>query len=585
MLNQRKFGTKVLSLLLSVLMIVSALPLSIFAVDSTDGSTEEIPNSLNLVKDVVEIKELRDENVKHFRLEDGTYIAAQYDVPIHYLDENGDWQDIDNSLIESGSEISTNNARIKFAKKITGNETLLTIQENNHKITMSLNGAIKKTTGSIVDDAADVSTKLQKMLSLENLTAKVLYENILTGIDLEYVIDSYDIKENIIVKEKASSYTYTFTMKLNNLDATLDEKGQIILSNTSTGIVEYIIPAPTACDANEISADNSLVFYSLTNDGNKKYSLSVTVDAAWMNSNDRAYPVIIDPPISVPISSVTDLDICSSSADRTSPTDSTMLVSSTWHGYWKTSSLPYIPNSAYITNAQISLRSTSTTGNYIGAYQVLTDWDSTLTWNKTIADSPEGKMSTALLDYNCINSDNADDNKRFYWDITTLVRSWYSGTANYGIGFQPVSGTTASGSSVFSTSETSNSSYYPQFTISYKDMKGIEDYWTYATQSAGFAGTGYINYATGNLTFGKSLLSTTDSLMPYSPAFIYNSALANDEFEYPNAEVSYWGTYMPLGFKFSINETIIKRAYTSADGKSLYTEEGFGKRNLCKFMN
>lgn len=358
MSKQRKSATKILSLLLSVLMIVSALPLSVFAVDSSDGNAEKIANNLNLVKDIVEIKKLRDENVKQFRLEDGTYIAAQYDVPIHYLDENGDWQDIDNSLVESGSEISTNNARIKFAKKITGNETLLTIQENNHKITMSLNGAIKKTTGSIVDDVADGSTKLQKMLSLDNLTAKVLYEDILGGINLEYIIDSYDIKENIIVKEKSNGYIYTFTMKLNNLDAVLDEKGQIILSDTSTGNIEYIIPAPTACDANGVFADNSLVFYSLTNGGSGKYSLSVTVDAAWMNSDDRAYPVVIDPPISVPISSVTDLDICSSNADRSSPKDSTMYVSSAWHGYWKTASLPYIPDSAYIASAQISLRST-----------------------------------------------------------------------------------------------------------------------------------------------------------------------------------------------------------------------------------
>ena len=138
MLKQNSFGIKVLSLVLSVLMTISALPLSVFAIESTDGNTEEIADNLNLVKDVVEIKELRDENVKHFRLEDGSYMAAQYEVPVHYLDENGDWQDIDNSLTESGSEISTKNAKIKFAKKITGNGTLLTIHESNHKITMSL---------------------------------------------------------------------------------------------------------------------------------------------------------------------------------------------------------------------------------------------------------------------------------------------------------------------------------------------------------------------------------------------------------------------------------------------------------------
>lgn len=179
MLKQNSFGIKVLSLVLSVLMTISALPLSVFAIESTDGNTEEIADNLNLVKDVVEIKELRDENVKHFRLEDGSYMAAQYEVPVHYLDENGDWQDIDNSLTESGSEISTKNAKIKFAKKITGNGTLLTIHESNHKITMSLDGAIKKTTGSIIDNnSMDGSTKLQKMLTLENLSARVLYKDL-----------------------------------------------------------------------------------------------------------------------------------------------------------------------------------------------------------------------------------------------------------------------------------------------------------------------------------------------------------------------------------------------------------------------
>lgn len=536
MLKQNSFGIKVLSLVLSVLMTISALPLSVFAIESTDGNTEEIADNLNLVKDVVEIKELRDENVKHFRLEDGSYMAAQYEVPVHYLDENGDWQDIDNSLTESGSEISTKNAKIKFAKKITGNGTLLTIHESNHKITMSLDGAIKKTTGSIIDNnSMDGSTKLQKMLTLENLSARVLYKDILDGVDLEYIINSYDVKENIIVKKKSTNYSYTFTIKLNNLNAVLDEKGQILLSDASSGTVEYIIPTPTAYDADGVYADSSLLCYSLSDTGNGKYTLRVNVDTDWMNSDDRAYPIVIDPPISVPISSVTDLDINSTNADRSSPADPSIFVSSTWHGYWKTSSLPYIPESAYITGAQISLRSTSNYGNYIGAYQVLTDWDSTLTWNKTIADSPQGKMSSYLLDYNCVNSDNADDNKRFYWDITSLVRSWYSGTANYGVGFKPVSDTTASKASAFGSSEASDSSYYPQFTINYRDMKGIESYWAYATQDAGLAGTGSVNYATGVLTFSKSLLSTTDSLMQYTPMIVYSSAIAGKTNEYPRS--------------------------------------------------
>ena len=35
--------------------------------------------------------ELREANVKHFRLEGGLMLAAQYPFPVHYQDENGAW--------------------------------------------------------------------------------------------------------------------------------------------------------------------------------------------------------------------------------------------------------------------------------------------------------------------------------------------------------------------------------------------------------------------------------------------------------------------------------------------------------------
>ena len=48
---------------------------------------------------VNEIVSLREENVKHFSLPNGTYRAVAYDSAVHRLDENGKWQDIDNSLL------------------------------------------------------------------------------------------------------------------------------------------------------------------------------------------------------------------------------------------------------------------------------------------------------------------------------------------------------------------------------------------------------------------------------------------------------------------------------------------------------
>jgi len=571
----KKFSIKSLCVILSILTAIMSLPMTALALDLSDNSASEIVESsgnvLTAQKDIIEMTNMRTASVKYFRLEDGSYYAAQYDSAVHYQDENGDWQDIDNTLAVSGSEITTSNAKIKFAKKTTGNSSLFTLHDGNRKLTLSLDGAAKKVAGEITNyetEFGEDATKLQKMTTLDKINASVIYRDILSGVDLEYVVTGLNIKENIIVKEQSSNYSYSFTMQLNNLTAILNEKGEIIISEPSSDEAVYIIPAPVMWDANNVTSDR--VTMSLTDHGNGKYTLVVTADSDWMNAEERAYPVTIDPPISVPMSTVIDLDISSSAAGSNFSSSATMLVGQTWRGYWKTSDLPYIPASAYITNASISLNSTSTSGNYVGAYQVITSWDSTLTWNKTIASPAQGTLSTSLLDYNCINGTSAVEN-RYVWNITDLVRDWYSETANnYGIGFQIVNGTTPSGNSVFNTTNTSTTSHYPRFTISYKDMKGIEDYWTYATQSVGFAGTGYVNYATGKLTFGKSLLSTTDSLMPYSPAFVYSSALANQEVMYPNAEVSFWDAHMPLGFKLSINETIIKRNYTSVDGEALY---------------
>ena len=570
----KSFGIKSLATLLSFLMICMALPMTVFAEFFEEVLSEtEIPNDTSTRNDIFEIKELRESNVKHFRLEDGSYVAAQYDVPVHYLDENGEWQDIDNTLISSGNEYSSANARIKFAKKITENESLFTIHDGNRKITVSLDHAIKKTQGKVQNASADnqSESRLQKLMTLDKLTSEILYKGILADTDLQYIVNSGHIKENIIVKKSKDTYNYTFTLKLNNLDARSNEDGSISVFDPDTKEDVYHIPAPIVYDANGEYAPATVSSYSLVVAGNHTYSLTVTVDSEWMNANERAFPVVIDPTISVSTSSVIDLDISSSRPNSYFNTSTTLYVGNTWRCYWKTASLPAIPSTAYITKAAISLCANGTSGNYVGVYNVTTDWDSSLTWGKTTAQtSPKGVLSDTLLDYNCIDGKDVTDN-RYTWDITSLYEAWRSGaTPNYGIGFKIVDGTTASSNAIFYSSKYTATAQRPQLTVSYQDMKGIESYWSYTSQSAGLAGTGYINNATGTLILSKALLSTTDNLIPYTPTIVYNSALAAQEYEYPNVQISYLGSYMPFGFKLNIQETLVKKKYTSAEGSDVY---------------
>lgn len=49
---------------------------------------------------IAEQEEERDEHIKHFLLDNGNVLVAQYESPVHYQDESGNWVDYDNTLKE-----------------------------------------------------------------------------------------------------------------------------------------------------------------------------------------------------------------------------------------------------------------------------------------------------------------------------------------------------------------------------------------------------------------------------------------------------------------------------------------------------
>ncbi|MBQ8566482.1 MAG: hypothetical protein IJ445_02715, partial [Clostridia bacterium] len=103
----KKKLTSLFAAMLAVIMLVTAIPVFAMDVDSTT---------------VKEVEELREENVKHFEMTDGTYKAVVYSDAVHRKDADGVWQDIDNTLEavkENGNtEYSSSDGRIKFSKNI-----------------------------------------------------------------------------------------------------------------------------------------------------------------------------------------------------------------------------------------------------------------------------------------------------------------------------------------------------------------------------------------------------------------------------------------------------------------------------------
>ena len=584
-----KLGLGTLSVFLSILMIVYLIPLSVYAelaptIEGNKDTTAQTEQDEQITDESVapdalfELTDRREQNVKHFRLSDGSIVAAQYATPIHEQDENGEWQDIDNTLGESGNEYATSNAKIKFAKKITGNQSLFTLHDGKYKITMSLDGAIKKTTGAVTNTQTEFgedTTQLQKMMTLDKLSAKIMYADILDGVDLEYVLESVNIKENIIVKEKKNSYTYTFTLDLGNLIAALQEDGSIHITDPDSGEVKYRMPAPVVYDAAGITAPSSLSAYTLTQTGNHTYALSVTVNADWMNAEERVFPVTVDPTISEATAS-TGIDTY---VDSDNPTATyygySFLAAGTGAAeqefvtYWKLNTLPTIPNNAYITSANLRLycqdfrmHSSDTSMLMLGAYHVTSAWNS-ISYNQMNAEF-QGKLGS-LLDYAKLHTTN--EGQYVSWDITVAVKGWYeNNSSNHGIAIRQLRELQ---SDALFDSFNKSGGHLPMLTLSYRDMKGMETYWSSTSHSAGLAGSGSVNTATGNLTFAIGTLTTTDALFAYTPTLVYNSANANlyNTNTY-NSNIPYKYISTGYGLKLNYQETIMPVTLTDETGSA-----------------
>ena len=574
---------KLVAVLLSVPVLLVSLPLSAMASGNPESSAvSEEPDSLHAseaesadgtARVLYELTQFRDADTKRFRQSDGTVRVVQYGEPVHYLDASGAWQDMDNTLISSEDVFSTADSRVRFAKTVTESSPLLSFNSGRHAVRVFLTGSLSRSVGTVSASGRSGSPDDTDTIDIEKIPARIpseiRYESITGHTDLSYTVTGSSVKETIVVKAPCDSYSYSFLLDLDHLEAKALDDGTIRLSDPDTEETVFVIPAGFMTDA--AGEESAQVSYTLTKTDDGRYMLTVEAYAGWIRDPSRSFPISIDPSFYATYGSMQDLYV-SEVFPNTSYSSTTSLIvnESTGHsriGYWKTDDLPPLPASACITEATLSLYSSSVGGSYVGAYAAVSSWNNTLTWNKTVSSVPEGVLSANLLDYACVDGSPSDS--RYTFDLTSLVRSWYDETvANYGIGLKTVPGTASSGSVSFRSSDYSASSARPLFTVVYKDMKGVEPYWSVSAQDLGLAGTGYVNLATGSLTVVKPLLSTTDYLFPYTPTITYHSSMAGKAWVYPNAENSFSTSYMPYGFRLNITETVIRKQYGLPDGTS-----------------
>ena len=408
-----------------------------------------------------EIVEMREENVKHFALENGKYQAVVYGDPVHRKDENGAWQDIDNRLYlknkKGVSVYETENGRISFVSGLSYTTTqssffsasskiplgtsqahVMSLSENGYSISFSLVSNICAVSVAEVSnhETRDVSQATSQII--DNKTS-LIYQNAWQNVDLEYLLVSNDVKENIIVKAPSTEYSYSFLLTLDRLIPEQNEAGVIMLRDEITEEVMYYMPAPYMYDAKgETSYD---VDYSLVEIKNGNYLLNVTANSEWINDGGRAFPVTIDPTVKTN-SVVYDTYISSTVPSGNYGFGENLFVSSTQTSFVSIN-MPTLPTNADILYAGLCLHYYIVgSGDYanLNVKRVLQPWtEGNLSYN-TFSNNMVSSEISSQLTVHKVNGSSEGELGIASIDLTQTAADWYSGASNYGVAISYNSG-------------------------------------------------------------------------------------------------------------------------------------------------
>ena len=527
----------VIIMLLSTTTVFASIDLDTSTVNFND--TEYLPEEENETV-ARENEELREANIKHFDLSNGISKAVMYSQAVHYLDENGKWVDIDNSLSLSGNEYSTNNkTEVKFSSK-SGSSGLLSIKDGEYKIDLTPLGS-NQVSVEIENPQENNSRKFDDVKKLSNLVSKAIYENIYDGIDLEYILTGNNVKENIIVNSEQDNYVYTFELKLNKLNAELVDNS-IALYDSDTGEKMYVIPAPYMYDsAGELSQE---VEYTLTKNNKWKYTLTVTANAEWINSEERSFPVTIDPTIVADIVDDDAFVMFDGIYD-----DMTYLIVGNFMsgsykdvpGFIKFNTLPDIPQGSRLVKAEASMyisyvENSLGTDFYLGVYETTRDWvesgfedvsEAISAYLSQMTADNYNDFKSALQSYYASTPESSEkmiSDGTYEWEITSLYERWKSGTENHGICIKGVGLPEGPNANVrIRTLEDANQNVPPQLELTYVNHIGVEDYYGYAYNTLGSYGESYVNLYNGSLTYINHLTTVSNGSLSYDINMVYNS--------------------------------------------------------------
>ena len=462
-----KQKTRFLAAFMSLVMLVSSLPLTAFATSMSEGTNTETQEAvlegleeldLSAVNIVSEDVLKRTEYEKHFNLDNGTVLAVQYSRPVHRLDAEGNWRDIaptDSNMSEGyRRECDT------LISEVTDDGTINLESVKGHDM-LSLEPMMNEEKAAGDENIAEQDPRpneteesiYQRNIRLiENAihTSTLQFQNVFSNADMECSPTEDGFRENILVKEKAEKYEFTYQLHTGGLKASLTEEGYICIADEG-GTVTYEVETPYMSDCAEKYSDS--VSYELTEEEDGKYFLTVAADPAWINDEEQKLPVSISLGIYQSgdgTGNNGDTYISSANPDNNYSYSYQLKTGQdqedgATRAFLSLEEMPKLESTDTLLEARLFVygenKEQSKTTN-VEAHRIMETWSADqVTWEN----QPEYTSDTLeKVD----NAENVDGNVQ--WDVTSIAADWYAEKEVHGIALVATDEATGTASAYYS---------------------------------------------------------------------------------------------------------------------------------------
>ena len=396
-----------------------------------------------------------------FKNSNGSYTKKIYSHPVKYVDATGVVRDISLEIGENkdGSFSTASHEIITTFKKNPVNGITLDYKDVSIRMVPAL-------TGNKAPAAIRSADNKKITYNLDSTTAYV-YELTYAG-----------YKEDIVVKKYTGQTEYMFKLYTNGL--TLTKINETYCLTDSEGEIKATVGDVIIFTADERNNTFGSMTYQTVRQ-NQEYIITIHVDADYLKDPKTVYPIRIDPTIEIRYSNngagaIEDVTINSNAGSDGSST-SLLIGKRNTYGIsrvlLKVPALTFdaIPYAASITSATIAIRDimcqSSSLDIYCHKFLGGTWTESTASWSSINPNNYGSYLDMHTVSYS--NGVAQPTDHSYAFDITYLVREWYSSSSaqNMGVIFKAADEVENASAHNHKTFGSYSSSYRPVFTLVY----------------------------------------------------------------------------------------------------------------------